>query len=87
MGKLLFCFLVLSLLETAHEAHPRFHVGQVVATTVTDTPQYFKIGFVAKRAHQDGSIFYWYTENTSDHQPYWSEDVLRPLTREECGKP
>ena len=65
---------------------PQFRIGQVVATTVTETPEYFRIGFIARHVDENGNVFYWYTENTTDHPPYWNESVLRSLTPKECGR-
>jgi hypothetical protein len=78
--------LLLASSALAGAPAPHFRVGQVVATTVTETPEYFRIGFIATHVDEKGKVFYWYTENTTDYPPYWSESVLRSLTPKECGR-
>jgi hypothetical protein len=87
--------LLLASSALAGAPAPHFRVSQVVATTVTETPEYFRIGFIARHVDENGKarhvdengkVFYWYTENTTDYPPYWSESVLRPLTPKECRR-
>ena len=89
---LLLAILLTSLFErawiTEAAAKPRFHVGQVVAVTTgnTDPPQYFRIGFIARRVDPQGKVFFEYTENERDFPVLWSEDAIRELTRQECRR-
>lgn len=63
---------------------PKFSTGQVVAVNVGCGEKkchetYFRVGYVSKRAYEDGTTYYLYTLNDADAPPYWPEESLRPL--------
>jgi hypothetical protein len=66
---------------------PKFKVGQEVITKLDylESQVRFRIGFIYRGVHDDGSVFFWYTQNKKDAPPFWTEASLRPLTRRERG--
>jgi hypothetical protein len=50
--------LLLASSAPAGAPGPHFRVDQVVATTVTETPEYFRIDFIARHVDENRNAFY-----------------------------
>jgi hypothetical protein len=56
---------------------PKFEIGELVRAESDVCPAtVFTIGFISEGVHEDGTPFFWYTENKTDTPPYYTEAIL-----------